>query len=50
MDKRTVFIILISCVGVGIGVSVIWYLIKVCNQKNIEHDIEQPSGKLSKCN
>ena len=45
MEKRTIFIILTSCIGVGISVSVIWYLIKVCNKKEIENTIENPSGK-----
>ena len=46
MEKRTVFIILISCIGVAIGVSVIWYLGKICNQKNINETIEKPSGQF----
>ena len=46
MEKRTLFLVVCFCVGVAISVSVIWYVITICKEKQNKNIVDSASGNI----
>ena len=47
MEKRTLFLVVCFCLGVGISVSVIWYVIKIFKQKENKNIMDTAAGNIT---